>query len=142
MSYVIGMDYGSLSCRGILADVRDGHIVAEAEFSYPHGILTDALPDGTPLRGSWCLQHPGDYLAALDHIIPKLLEESGVSAAQIIGIGVDFTASTVIPLDRSFRPLCESYPDRPHAWPKLWKHHGAQLQAEKLTRLCETYEPD
>ena len=142
MLYIIGMDYGSLSCRGILADVRDGRIVAEAEFPYPHGILTDALPDGTPLRGSWCLQHPGDYLAALDHIIPKLLEESGVPAAQIIGMGVDFTASTVIPLDSDFRPLCESYPDRPHAWPKLWKHHGAQAQAEKLTHLCETYEPD
>jgi len=142
MTYTLGLDYGSLSCRGILADVRDGRIVAEAEFPYPHGILTDALPDGTPLSGSWCLQHPADYLAALDHIIPKLLEESGVLAAQIIGMGVDFTASTVIPLDSSFRPLCESYPDRPHAWPKLWKHHGAGPQAEKLTRLCETYEPD
>ena len=142
MSYVIGVDYGSLSCRGVIADVCDRHIVAEAEFPYPHGILTDALPDGTLLHGSWCMQHPGDYLVALDHIIPKLLKESGVSAAQIIGMGVDFTASTVIPLDSSFRPLCESYPDRPHAWPKLWKHHGALLQAEKLTRLCETYEPE
>lgn len=142
MKYTLGLDYGSLSCRGILADIRDGRIVAEAEFSYPHGILTDALPDGTPLRGSWCLQHPADYLAALDHIIPKLLEESCVSATQIIGMGVDFTASTVIPLDSHFLPLCESRPDRPHAWPKLWKHHGAQLQAEKLTRLSETYEPD
>lgn len=142
MTYTLGLDYGSLSCRGILADVRDGRIVAEAEFSYPHGILTDALPDGTPLNGSWCLQHPADYLAALDHIVPNLLEKSGVSPSQIIGMGVDFTASTVIPLDGAFRPLCESYSDRPHAWPKLWKHHGAGLQAEKLTRLCETYEPD
>ncbi len=142
MMYTLGLDYGSLSCRGILADICDGRIVAEAEFVYPHGILTDALPDGTPLHGSWCLQHPGNYLAALDHIIPKLREKSGVSPSQIIGIGVDFTASTVVPLDGSFRPLCESYPDRPHAWPKLWKHHGAQLQAEKLTCLCETYEPD
>ena len=142
MSYVIGVDYGSLSCRGVIADVCDGHIVAEEEFFYPHGILTDSLPDGTPLLDSWCLQHPGDYLVALDYIIPKLLKESGVPATQIVGIGVDFTASTVIPLDSSVRPLCESYPDRPHAWPKLWKHHGALLQAEKLTRLCETYEPE
>ena len=79
MPYVIGMDFGSLSCRGILADVRAGCILAEAEFSYPHGILTDTLPDGTPLRGSWCLQHPGDYLSALDHIIPQLLEKSCIS---------------------------------------------------------------
>jgi len=142
MPYTIGLDYGSLSCRGILADIRDGRIVAEAEFSYPHGILTDSLPDGTPLNGSWCLQHPADYLSALDHILPNLLKKGGVLPSQIIGIGVDFTASTVIPLDGAFRPLCESYPDRPHAWPKLWKHHGARPQAEKLTRLCETYEPD
>lgn len=142
MPYVIGVDFGSLSCRGILADVRDGQIVAETEFPYPHGVLTDSLPDGTPLIGSWCLQHPADYMSALDHIIPLLLKKSGISAAWIIGICVDFTASTVIPLDSDFHPLCESCPDRPHAWPKLWKHHGAQLQAEKLTRLCETYEPD
>ena len=142
MTYTLGLDYGSLSCRGILADIRDGHIIAEEEFSYPHGILTDALPDGPPLSGSWCLQHPSDYLTVLEHIIPQLLKKSGIVPAQIIGIGVDFTASTVIPLDSHFRPLCESYPNRPHAWPKLWKHHGAQAQAEKLTSLCETDEPD
>ena len=141
MSYVIGVDYGSLSCRGVISDVCDGHIVAEEEFFYPHGILTDSLPDETPLLDSWCLQHPGDYLEVLDHIIPELLS-GGIMPEQIVGIGVDFTASTVIPLDDCFTPLCESYPNRPHAWPKLWKHHGALLQAEKLTRLCETYEPD
>ncbi|MEE1327133.1 MAG: ribulokinase [Oscillospiraceae bacterium] len=141
MTYTLGLDYGSLSCRGILADIRDGHIIAEEEFSYPHGILTDVLPDGTPLSGSWCLQHPSDYLTVLDHIIPQLLKKSGIVPAQIIGIGIDFTASTVIPLDSNFRPLCESYPDRPHAWPKLWKHHGATEQAEKLTALCRKKYP-
>ena len=138
MPYTIGLDFGSLSCRGVLADVESGRIVAEAEFAYPHGILTDALPDGTPLSGDWCLQHPGDYLAALDHIIPALGRESGVAADEIIGIGVDFTASTVMAMDENFCPLCETCPSRPHAWPKLWKHHGAQKQAEKLTDLCKT----
>ena len=141
MTYTLGLDYGSLSCRGILADIRDGRIIAEEEFPYPHGILTDVLPDGIPLSGSWCLQHPSDYLTVLDHIIPQLLKKSGIVPAQIIGIGIDFTASTVIPLDSNFRPLCESYPDRPHAWPKLWKHHGATEQAEKLTALCRKKYP-
>lgn len=136
MPYTIGLDYGSLSCRGILADVENGAIAAQAEMAYPHGILDKALPDGTPLQGSWCLQHPGDYLTVLDAIVPKLLQESGIPKEEIIGLGIDFTASTVIPLDAAFRPLCETYPSRPHAWPKLWKHHGAAAQAEWLTQAA------
>lgn len=141
MTYTIGLDYGSASCRGVLADIRDGKVTAQAEMAYPHGILTESLPDGTPLTGSWCLQHPQDYLTVLHQIVPQLLENSGISPERVIGIGVDFTASTVIPLDDSFRPLCESYPDRPHAWPKLWKHHGAARQAENLTALCRERYP-
>ena len=137
MPYVIGLDFGSLACRGILADMADGRIVAEAESAYAHGILTEQLPDGTPLGANWCLQHPADYLAAMDVILPALCRESGIPAEEILGIGVDFTASTVIPLDEKFVPMCVSEPTRPHAWPKLWKHHAAQPQAEKLTCLCE-----
>lgn len=140
MSYVIGVDYGSLSCRAVLVDTRDGTVAAQEEMAYPHGILTEALPDGTPLVGSWCLQHPGDYLAVLEGTVPALLR-SGISPEEIVGIGVDFTASTVVPLDGSFRPLWERYPNRPHAWPKLWKHHGATAQAEKLTALCREKYP-
>lgn len=142
MPYVIGLDYGSLSCRGILADVRNGCILAESEASYPHGVLTEHLPDGTMLAGSWCLQHPQDYLTVLDQILPQLLSKSMIDPDAIIGIGVDFTASTVIPLDAQYKPLCNTYPSRPHAWPKLWKHHGAQPQAERLTKLCQNMAPD
>ncbi len=140
MSYVIGVDYGSLSCRAVLVDTRDGAVVAQEEMAYPHGILTEALPDGTPMVDSWCLQHPGDYLAVLEGTVPALLR-SGISPEEIVGIGVDFTASTVVPLDSSFRPLWERYPNRPHAWPKLWKHHGATAQAEKLNALCREKYP-
>jgi len=142
MSYVIGLDFGSLSCRGILADVRNGSILAEAEAAYPHGILTESLPDGTPLAGSWCLQHPEDYLTVLDQILPRLSGNGIAPSEEIIGIGVDFTASTVIPMDEHFKPLCYTYPSRPHAWPKLWKHHGAQSQAERLTHLCRKIAPE
>ena len=142
MPYVIGLDFGSLSCRGVLADGKDGHILATAEAEYPHGIMTERLPDGTPLTGNWCLQHPGDYLAVLDRVLPKLCGGNEISKSQIVGLGVDFTASTVIPLDAHFEPMCAAHPTRPHAWPKLWKHHGAQAQADKLTKLCTERDPD
>ena len=70
--YTIGVDYGSLSARGVLVRVRDGEIAAEAEFAYPHGIITGALPDGTPLPGDWFLEHPQDYLDAMSFIVPRL----------------------------------------------------------------------
>ena len=59
--YTIGLDYGSLSCRGILANVRNGRVMAEAMLAYPHAVMDKQLPDGTPLHGEWCLQHPGDF---------------------------------------------------------------------------------
>ena len=117
MSYVIGVDYGSLSCRGVIADVCDGRIVAEAEFSYPHGVMMQTHPDGTPLQGEFCLQHPGDYTDALFSIIPALLQKSGVEKERIAGLGVDFTTSTVLPVNASFHPLCllPEWEKRPHA---------------------------
>lgn len=136
--YTIGLDYGSLSCRGVLVRVSDGFVAAEAALPYPHGIMDRTLPDGTPLKGQFYLQHPGDYELALVSVVPQLLAQSGADPAQVVGIGVDFTASTVIPVDAAYRPLCENprFSARPHAWGKLWKHHGAAPQAEVLTRIC------
>ena len=119
--YTIGLDYGSLSCRGVLASVTDGRVLAEASLAYPHAIMSGALPDGTPLPDGWALQHPADYVQAIETIIPALLRDSGVAPAQVIGLGVDFTASTVIPVDESLRPLMEqpAFASRPHTWCKL-----------------------
>ena len=135
--FTIGLDYGSLSCRGILAAADNGAIVAEETFAYPHGIMDDFLPDGTPLTPGFCLQHPSDYLEALHAIIPALMKKSGVLPAQIVGIGVDATASTVIPVDENMQPLCLDpvFSSHPHAWVKMWKHHAAYSQAEKLTAI-------
>lgn len=136
--YTIGLDYGSLSGRGVLADTSDGSILAEAVMEYPHGIMDSHLPDGTSLKGQWCLQHPQDYMDVLDYVIPQLMERSGIDPGDVVGLGVDFTTSTVIPLDSDFKPLSshEKYAGRPHAWTKLWKHHGAGEQARQLTSLC------
>lgn len=140
MEYTIGLDYGSLSCRGLLVQTQTGEIVAEAVFAYPHGVIDRKLPDGTPLADKWCLQHPDDYLDALTHIVPQLLSSSGVAREQVVGIGIDFAASAVIPVDESLVPMSKSYPERPHAWPKMWKHHAADRQADELTSMCENTE--
>jgi len=136
--YSIGLDFGSLSGRGVLADITDGRIVAEAVMEYPHGVMDSALPDGTPLVGEWCLQHPQDFVDVLEYVVPELLKNGQVDAAQVVGIGVDFTASTVVPLDSKLKPLCfqPEFQRNPHAWVKMWKHHGAAKQAQKLQEVC------
>ncbi len=135
--YTIGLDFGSLSCRGVLADVRNGEIAAEASMEYPHGVMSEYLPDGTPLSGSPCLQSPKDFRDAMISVVRELVGKCE-SPGQIIGIAVDTTASTVLPIDENFIPLCEDerFRGRPHAWMKMWKHHGAAPQAERLTRVC------
>ncbi len=134
--YTIGLDYGSLSCRGVLACTTDGKIAAEEEFPYPHGIFYNALPDGTPLPTLWALQHPQDYVDAFRHIIPALTRKSGLHPEAIIGLCIDTTASTVVAVDKNLVPLCmqERFAGRPHAWVKMWKHHAARREAEEITR--------
>ena len=131
----IGLDYGSLSCRGVLACTEDGSLLAEAEFPYPHGVLYDALPDGTPLPPQWAVQYPQDYVDALERVIPALLRESGLPPEAVIGLGIDTTASTVVAVGRDLTPLCRipGFENRPHAWPKMWKHHAAQAETRDLT---------
>ena len=135
VTYTIGLDYGSLSCRGILVSTADGTILAEDEFVYPHAVIDHQLPDGTPLPPQWALQDPDDFRQALHHIIPNLLKASQVQPSQVIAIGIDSTASTVIPVTDGLEPLCEqpSFRNRPHAWPKMWKHHAAAAEAAEIT---------
>jgi len=136
--YTIGLDFGSLSCRGVLTDVRDGHVVAEAAMNYPHAVMDTALPDGTPIPGGWCLQHPGEFVETMTHVVRTLATTEGVKPEQIIGLCADCTTSTVMPVDDQLQPLCfdPAYASRPHAWLKMWKHHGATRQAQRLNEVC------
>ena len=138
MTYTIGLDYGSLSCRGVLVSTTDGTIVAEDEFVYPHAVIDHELPDGTPLPPQWALQDPDDFRQALPHIIPNLLKSSQINPSQVIAIGIDSTASTVIPVAENLHPLCERsvFRNRPHAWPKMWKHHAAATEAAEITEAA------
>ncbi|SFO91807.1 L-ribulokinase [Actinomadura madurae] len=134
--YVVGVDFGTLSGRAVLVRVRDGAEVGDGVHEYDHGVIDRELPGGAVLGPDWALQAPGDWLDVLRFAVPKALAVAGVPAAQVIGIGTDFTACTVLPTTADGTPLCELYPDRPHSWPKLWKHHAAQPHAERINALA------
>ena len=100
--YVIGLDYGTLSGRAIIADCKDGTVLASAVKEYDHGVKSEYLPDGTELTGTgWALQNPKDYIDVLKYIIPEAVALSGVSSKDIIGIGLDFTSCTMLPVDEN-----------------------------------------
>lgn len=136
--YVIGVDYGTLSARAIVLEVGTGRELRDAAMDYPHAVMDEYLPDGARLKPDWALQHPQDYLDCIHYVIPEALRLSEVDPADVIGIGIDFTASTVLPIDKDGQPLClkPEYEHRPNAWPKLWKHHGAQDEANRITELA------
>ena len=138
--YTIGLDYGSLSARALLVRVSDGKIMAEACFDYPHAVMDTCLPGSDEvLPPDFALQHPQDYLDALDEILPTVIKNSGVDPEDVIGICVDFTTCTVIPVLGDGTPVCflDEYKNEPHAYAKLWKHHAAQPYADRLTALAE-----
>lgn len=141
-SYVIGLDFGTLSGRALLVNTRDGEPVASAVMDYPHGILTECLPDGrTRLPADWCLQDPNDYVEVLCHTVNAVVEQARIPKEEIVGIAMDFTASTILPVDRNGVPLCNKpgYADRPHAYVKLWKHHAAQPEANEINRKLRAF---
>ena len=138
----IGLDFGSLSCRGLLVRQADGMILAEAETVYPHGVLAcpsgaAAWPEGT------ALQDPTDFLFALAETVHALLRAPGAKEARVTAIGVDATASTVIPVCRDGSPLCvdprfQGFPD---ACAIMWKDHRAAREAVQLTEQLRTADP-
>jgi L-ribulokinase len=139
MPYSLGLDFGTESVRALLVDVRDGQEVATAVASYPHGVVDESLPNGVRLPLDWALQDADDYWTALESIVPTVLREAGVSPEEVIGIGVDFTACTLVPTTAQGVPLSRDPELRglPHAWTKLWKHHGAERYAERINALAE-----
>jgi len=137
--YAIGIDYGTQSGRAVLVDLATGEEVADHVTPYPHGVIDETLPgSGIRLEHDWALQHPGDYLEVLKRSVPEVMKMSGVRPEDVIGIGIDFTACTMLPVDDQLRPLCllPEYRDNPHAWVKLWKHHAAQDEANKLNAIA------
>ena len=141
----IGVDFGTRSGRVLLLDLRTGEEVAVAEVRYPHGVIDSRLPSVKgELPPDTALQDPADYLEVFYRGIPAALAAGKVRAEDVIGIGVDFTACTVLPVTADGTPLCQldTFRDHAHAWVKLWKHHSAQPIADRLNEVAiERHEP-
>lgn len=136
---VVGIDFGTLSGRAVVVRVADGAELGSAVHEYVHGVVEEALPEtGERLPHDWALQVPSDYVDVLRTAVPEALAASGVSPDDVIGVGTDFTASTVMPVRNDGTPLCElpEFRRRPHAYVKLWKHHAAQPQADRINALA------
>jgi L-ribulokinase len=139
MACVVGVDFGTLSGRALVVDVADGTELGSAVHEYAHGVIEETLPaSGAPLPPQWALQDPEDYRDVLRHAVPAALRDAGVAPADVIGIATDFTASTPMPVLADGTPLCQvdGFADQPHAYPKLWKHHAAQRQADRINALA------
>jgi L-ribulokinase len=136
--FVIGLDFGTKSGRAILVEAKTGEIIAQAVKDYPHGVMDTCLPDGiTRLNPDWALQDPLDYLEVLEYTVGELVRQSAPAGGDIIGLSIDFTACTILPVDARGTPLCtyEKYARRPHAYVKLWKHHGAESQTRQINEV-------
>ncbi|WP_229715078.1 ribulokinase [Subtercola lobariae] len=137
--YVVGVDYGTLSGRAVVVRVSDGAELGSAAFAYPHAVMDRILArSGVTLPPDWALQVPSDYVDVLKHAVPDAIAAAGIDPANVVGIGTDFTACTMIPTLSDGTPLNElpEFADRPHAYVKLWKHHAAQPQADRINELA------
>lgn len=139
--YVIGLDYGTLSGRALVVRVSDGAEMGTDVYEYPHAVMDRTLTaaDGQKLPPDFALQDPADYIETLERIVPGALRDADVDPNDVIGIGLDATSATVIPCKADGTPLCllDEYANEPHAWVKLWKHHGAQDQADRIVKLAQ-----
>ncbi|WP_122816049.1 ribulokinase [Nocardioides pantholopis] len=142
--YVVGVDYGTLSGRAVVVRVSDGAELGTAVHEYPHAVLDTTLPasltgaDARRLPAEWALQVPEDYREVLRTAVPAAVAAAGIDPADVVGLGTDFTACTMVPCLADGTPLNEAgHADRPHAYVKLWKHHAAQPQADRINRLAE-----
>ena len=143
--YALGIDYGTNSCRSLLVDLDDGAEVGSTVFPYPSGtlgILTDAR-DPHVAR-----QNPQDYLDGMVAVVRGALEQAkasvaGFDAAQVVGLGIDTTGSTPIPVAQCGTPLAllPEFKDNLNAYVWLWKDHTSHAEAAEITALAEKERP-
>ncbi len=139
--YAVGVDFGTESGRAVLVDVSTGEELATAVYAYANGVIDEHLPapdDDVRLEPDWALQDPEDYLDTFRFTVPSVLATSGIDPADVVGIGIDFTACTMLPTTADGTPLCAlpEHRRRPHAWVKLWKHHAAQPEADRINAIA------
>jgi L-ribulokinase len=128
--YLIGLDYSTLSARGVLVDAVTGKIEASHTHAYRHAVMSKALPDGTQLPPLWAVPNAPDYTEVAEVIL------GAIGRGKIVhGIGLGFTASSPLPARADGAPLSVHYPSNPHAYVKLWKHQSAQPRVERINRI-------
>jgi L-ribulokinase len=138
-AYCIGVDFGTESGRALLLDARTGEELAVSVVAYPSAVIDRELPStGEPLPSDWALQDPDDWVKVLCDGIPEAVQSAGIDPAEVVGLGVDVTSCTVLPVTAQGTPLCrlDEFRERRHAWPKLWKHHAAQPVADRLNEVA------
>jgi L-ribulokinase len=142
VKYAIGVDFGTESGRAIIVELATGRELATAVHAYANGVIDERLPapdDDVVLEHDWALQDPADYIATIRATVPRLLAETGIDPADVVGLGIDFTACTMLPTTRDGTPLCQlpEFRREPHAWVKLWKHHASQPEADRINATAE-----
>ena len=142
--FTLGVDFGTNTVRALVVRSSDGAEHGSWVVDYPsgaQGILLD------PKDGQLARQHPGDYLFGLEESIKGALAEargkSDFNVAKVVGIGIDTTGSSPIPVDDKNRPLAlsERWRDDPAAQCWLWKDHTSWREAAKITELCAKLRP-
>jgi L-ribulokinase len=141
MKFAVGVDFGTESGRSVLVDVSNGRELATSVYQYRNGVIDEYLPapdDRVSLEPDWALQDPDDYIRTFQETVPRVLAETGVNPNDVIGIGIDFTACTMLPTIADGTPLCRlsEFRHMPHAWVKLWKHHAAQSEADRINAIA------
>jgi L-ribulokinase len=134
----LGLDFGTASVRALLVDLK-GHEHGSAVANYRHGQIVQTLPgDAERLPSDFALQHPNDWLESSARAVRRALAAAGAEGSDVVGVGVDFTSCTMLPALADGTPLClrPEFATEKYAWPKLWKHHGARSQTERINQLA------
>jgi L-ribulokinase len=143
--YSIGLDFGTESARAVVVDVRTGRVAGQVSHAYSHGVIDETLPGSRQkLPPDYALQHPADWIDSMAAACNAAVRDARASAADVIGIGVDFTSCTMLPARADGTPLCllDEFKNVPLAWPKLWKHHGAKDATDRINHVArERNEP-
>src|ERR1700685_298875 len=134
----LGLDFETESVRALLVDV-EGNQQGSAVFAYQPAQIIDSLPGtGERLPADFALQHPLDWVESAAHAVRAAVADGQVDAARVGSIGVDFTSCTMLPTLADSTPLCvdDRWSREKFAWPKLWKHHGAKSQTDRINAIA------
>lgn len=139
VQYSIGVDFGTESARAVLVNLTDGSEVATSVHPYANGVIDQRLPyTDAPLPPDTALQDADDYLQALRNTVTSVVKQAHVAAGDVVAIGIDTTACTLVFTDDELIPLSrqERFKSHPLAYARLWKHHAAQRYADLINTVA------